>query len=54
VKNGWTALAGTPDEVKEKVNQFIAAGIDELTIVPCGQSKPATLQSFARNVIEKL
>ena len=57
VRDEWVdrfALAGTPDEVKEKVNQFIAAGIDELTIVPCGESKPATLQSFARNVIEKL
>ena len=41
-------------EVREKVKQYVAAGIDELTIVPCGVSKQATLESFAREVMEKL
>jgi alkanesulfonate monooxygenase SsuD/methylene tetrahydromethanopterin reductase-like flavin-dependent oxidoreductase (luciferase family) len=57
VREEWVdrfALAGTPEEVREKVNQYITAGIDELTIVPCGESKPATLQSFAREVMERL
>lgn len=57
VREEWVerfALAGTPDQVREKVQKFIAAGIDELTIVPCGDSKQMTLESFARNVMEKL
>lgn len=47
-------LGGTPDDVREKVREFIASGIDEFTIVPCGESKKATLESFARNVMKKL
>jgi 5,10-methylenetetrahydromethanopterin reductase len=57
VREEWVnrfALAGTTEEVREKVHQYIGAGIDELTIVPCGESKTATLESFARNVMEKL
>jgi 5,10-methylenetetrahydromethanopterin reductase len=57
VREEWVdrfALAGAPDQVREKVRQFIAAGIDELTIAPCGESKKAGLESFAREVMEKL
>jgi alkanesulfonate monooxygenase SsuD/methylene tetrahydromethanopterin reductase-like flavin-dependent oxidoreductase (luciferase family) len=57
VREEWIdrfALAGTPDQVRARVKAYIAAGIDELTIVPCGESKPATLESFARNVMAKL
>ena len=57
VREEWVdrfALAGAPDEIREKVRQFIAAGIDELTIAPCGASKKHLLESFARNVMEKL
>jgi 5,10-methylenetetrahydromethanopterin reductase len=57
VREEWVdrfALAGTAGEVREKVNRYLDAGIDELTVVPCGESKQATLQSIARNVIEKL
>jgi 5,10-methylenetetrahydromethanopterin reductase len=57
VREEWVerfALAGTPSEVRDKVHQYIAAGIDELTIVPCGESKPATLERFARDVMEQL
>ena len=48
------ALAGRPAQVKEKVREYIAAGIDELTIIPCGRSKQTTLESFAREVMEKI
>jgi alkanesulfonate monooxygenase SsuD/methylene tetrahydromethanopterin reductase-like flavin-dependent oxidoreductase (luciferase family) len=57
VREEWVerfALAGAPDQVREKVRQFIAAGIDELTIAPCGRSKKTTLEIFARQIIEKL
>lgn len=57
VREEWIdrfALAGTADQVRARVKEYIAAGIDELTLVPCGESKPATLESFARNVMEKL
>ena len=57
VREEWVdrfGLAGTPDQVREKVRQFIAAGIDELTIAPCGESKKYLLESFARNVMDKL
>jgi 5,10-methylenetetrahydromethanopterin reductase len=57
VRDEWVdrfALAGTADEVRAKVRKFIAAGIDELTIVPSGESKQALLQVFAREVIAKI
>ncbi|HTN73501.1 MAG TPA: LLM class flavin-dependent oxidoreductase [Methylomirabilota bacterium] len=57
VRDEWVdrfGLGGTADHVCEKVREFIAAGIDELTIVPCGEPKKATLESFARDVMEKL
>ncbi len=57
VREEWVdrfGLAGTPDQVREKVRQFIAAGIDELTIAPCGESKKATLECFARKVMAKI
>ena len=57
VRDEWLerfALAGTPDQVRAKVKDYIAAGINELTIIPCGPSKQATLESFAREVLEKL
>jgi 5,10-methylenetetrahydromethanopterin reductase len=57
VREEWVerfALAGTPDEVRDKVKQYIAAGIDELTIVACGRSKLATLINFQREVMEKI
>ena len=57
VREEWVdrfALAGEPAQVREKVMSFIAAGIDELTIIPCGSSKRNVLAAFARNVIEKI
>lgn len=57
VREKWVdrfALAGTAEVVRAKVREFIAAGIDELTIVPCGESKKYLLESFAGNVMERL
>jgi 5,10-methylenetetrahydromethanopterin reductase len=57
VREEWVerfALAGTAEQVREKVRWYIDAGIDELTIVPCGRSKQATLERFAREVMEKI
>jgi len=57
VRDQWLerfALAGTAAHVKAKVEEYIAAGINELTIIPCGASKQATLEAFAREVMEQL
>jgi len=57
VRDEWVdrfALTGMPEQVRAKVQDYIAAGIDELTIIPCGPSKQATLERFARDVLEKL
>jgi alkanesulfonate monooxygenase SsuD/methylene tetrahydromethanopterin reductase-like flavin-dependent oxidoreductase (luciferase family) len=47
------ALSGAPPQVREKVREFIAAGIDELTIIPCGSSRREVIETFAREVITK-
>lgn len=57
VRDEWLerfALAGSPEQVRAQVRDYIGAGIDELTIIPCGASKQATLESFARQVMAKL
>jgi 5,10-methylenetetrahydromethanopterin reductase len=58
IRDEWVdrfGLAGTPDQVRAKVREFIDAGIDEITIVPCiGDSKISLLKSFARDVMDKL
>lgn len=57
VRDEWVdrfALAGTVDQVKDKVREFIAAGIDELTIIPCGRSRQAVIETFAREVMARL
>jgi 5,10-methylenetetrahydromethanopterin reductase len=57
VREQWVdrfGLAGTPDVVRDKVKQYVAAGIDEITIIPCGPSKLATLINFQREVMEKI
>lgn len=44
------ALAGTPDECRERVRSIMAMGIDQISIVPFvrpGQSKAATIRAFA-------
>ena len=57
VRDQWVerfAIAGTAAQARTQVNKILAAGPDELTIIPCGASKQATLETFAREVIEKL
>jgi 5,10-methylenetetrahydromethanopterin reductase len=57
VREEWVdrfAIAGTPDQVRIKVKEIIAAGVDELTIIPCGPSRQNVLEAFARHVMEQL
>jgi alkanesulfonate monooxygenase SsuD/methylene tetrahydromethanopterin reductase-like flavin-dependent oxidoreductase (luciferase family) len=58
IRDEWVdrfGLAGTPDQVRAKVREFIDGGIDQITIVPCiGDSKISLLKSFARDVMDKL
>jgi alkanesulfonate monooxygenase SsuD/methylene tetrahydromethanopterin reductase-like flavin-dependent oxidoreductase (luciferase family) len=57
VRDQWLerfALAGRADHLRAKVQEFLAAGIDELTIIPCGPSKQTTLESFARDIMDKI
>lgn len=51
---GSFALAGTPEQVRAKVKNYIAAGIDELTIIPCGNSRRDLIETFASEIIAKL
>lgn len=57
VRDEWVgrfAIAGTAEQARAQVRRILAAGVDELTIIPCGQSRQATLEIFAREVVEKL
>jgi 5,10-methylenetetrahydromethanopterin reductase len=57
VRDEWVerfAIAGTVEEARAQVSRIRAAGVDELTIIPCGRLKQATLEIFAREVMEKL
>jgi alkanesulfonate monooxygenase SsuD/methylene tetrahydromethanopterin reductase-like flavin-dependent oxidoreductase (luciferase family) len=57
VREEWVdrfALAGSVDQIKVKVREYIEAGIDELTIIPCGESRHAVIETFASEVIAKL
>ena len=57
VRDQWVerfAIAGTAAHAREQVRRIRAAGADELTIIPCGTSKQATIETFAREVMEKL
>jgi len=57
VRDEWLerfALAGRADHLRAKVQELLAAGIDELTIIPCGPSKQTTLESFARDIMDKI
>ncbi|MGZ9187632.1 MAG: LLM class flavin-dependent oxidoreductase [Candidatus Binatia bacterium] len=57
VREQWIerfALAGRADHLRAKVQEFLAAGIDELTIIPCGPSKQTTLERFARDIMDKI
>ncbi len=57
VREEWVArfaIVGAPNQVRDKVKEIVDAGVDELTIIPCGSSKHNVLAAFAREVMEKL
>jgi 5,10-methylenetetrahydromethanopterin reductase len=57
VRDEWVerfAIAGTAGQARVQVQRILASGTDELTIIPCGTSKQTTLETFAREVMEKL
>ncbi len=57
VREQWVdqfAIAGTPDQVREKVRTIIRSGVDEIGIVPFGKSKESVVKMFAQEVMEKL
>ncbi|MBM4260851.1 MAG: LLM class flavin-dependent oxidoreductase [Deltaproteobacteria bacterium] len=56
VRDEWVerfALAGATDRIKNKVQEFADAGIDELTIIPCGKSRRAVIENFAKAAIAR-
>lgn len=57
VRDDWVerfAIAGTAEQARAQARRIVAAGVDELTIIPCGAKKQATLEAFVREVMEKL
>jgi len=57
VRDEWVdrfAIAGTPDQVREKACAIASAGVDEITIVPFGSSKESVVKRFAKEVIAKV
>jgi alkanesulfonate monooxygenase SsuD/methylene tetrahydromethanopterin reductase-like flavin-dependent oxidoreductase (luciferase family) len=57
VRDDWVdrfAVAGTAEQVRDKVENILRSGVDELTIIPFGKSKELVLRMFAEGVMEKL
>jgi 5,10-methylenetetrahydromethanopterin reductase len=57
VREEWVdrfAMAGTPDEVRDKVRNILQLDIGELTIIPFGKSKGSVIKMFAQAVVQKL
>ena len=57
VRDEWVdrfAVAGTVEQVREKVRALLPGGMTELTIIPFGPSKEAVIRDFAEGVIAKL
>jgi alkanesulfonate monooxygenase SsuD/methylene tetrahydromethanopterin reductase-like flavin-dependent oxidoreductase (luciferase family) len=57
VRDEWVdrfAVAGTPDQVRDKVSDILRSGISELTIIPFGKSKKSVIRMFGKRVIAKL
>jgi alkanesulfonate monooxygenase SsuD/methylene tetrahydromethanopterin reductase-like flavin-dependent oxidoreductase (luciferase family) len=48
------AVAGSPDEVRDKVRSLLQSDIGELTIIPFGKSKESVIKMFAEEVMSKL
>jgi 5,10-methylenetetrahydromethanopterin reductase len=57
VRDEWVdrfAVAGSPDEVRDKVRSLLQSDIGELTIIPFGKSKESVIKMFAEEVMSKL
>jgi alkanesulfonate monooxygenase SsuD/methylene tetrahydromethanopterin reductase-like flavin-dependent oxidoreductase (luciferase family) len=57
VRDEWVdrfAVAGNPDEVRDKVRNILKFDIGELTIIPFGKSKETVIGMFAQGLVEKL
>ncbi|MGH7784045.1 MAG: LLM class flavin-dependent oxidoreductase, partial [Candidatus Binatia bacterium] len=57
VREQWVdrfAIAGTPNEVRDKVRNVLELDIGELTIIPFGKSKRLVIKKFAEAVMAKL
>ena len=57
VREEWVdrfAIAGRPDEIRDKVRNILKFDIGELTIIPFGKSKEAVIRMFTEGVIGKL
>jgi 5,10-methylenetetrahydromethanopterin reductase len=57
VRDEWVdrfAVAGSPEEVREKVRSILQSDIGELTIIPFGKSKESVIKMFAEEVMSKL
>ena len=48
------AVAGSPDEVRDKVRSILQSDIGELTIIPFGKSKESVIKMSAERVMAKL
>jgi 5,10-methylenetetrahydromethanopterin reductase len=57
VRDEWVerfAVAGSPDEVRDKVRSLLQSDIGELTIIPFGKSKESVIKMFAERVMARL
>ncbi len=57
VRDEWVdrfAVAGSPDDVRDKVRNILQSDIGELTIIPFGKSKESVIKMFAEEVIARL
>lgn len=57
VREEWVdrfSVAGTPDQVRDRIRSILRYGMDEITIVPFGESKDFVITMFAQEVMEKL
>ena len=56
VRDEWVdrfALAGTGEQVREKVKAILRVGVDEITIIPFGE-QASVIERFAKEVIDRV
>lgn len=57
VRDDWVdrfSLAGTAEQVREKVREILRTGVDEITIIPFGKWKELVINRFAQEVMGRL